>query len=104
MKNWNGIGWIEPPNTIAHLHISTPHPPKTQTTTQLTVTQVLDFVVENGFNALRVPFSLAMALDLGKVNEQWLVDEGAWVKRVCLEIDSGGNPCTMPRWERNKYI
>lgn len=99
MKKWNG--WIEPtnrrlptintrktkttnpqpqpkrgcrshPSTYAQVY-TTPHPQ----TNQLTVTQVLDFVVENEFNALRVPFSLAMALDLGKVNEQWLVDEGA---------------------------
>lgn len=41
--------------------------------------QVLDFIVSNSFNAIRLPFSLAMALDLGKVNTQWLMDDGACV-------------------------
>ena len=37
--------------------------------------QVLDFLTANGFNGIRLPFSLAMALDLGRKNDQWLEDE-----------------------------
>lgn len=60
------------------IHISNSH---THTyPLQLTVAQVLDFIVGNGFNAIRLPFSLAMALDLGKVNTQWLMDEGACLR------------------------
>jgi len=40
---------------------------------------ILDFCVANGFNAIRCPFSCAMALDLDKKNEQWLEDEGETV-------------------------
>ncbi len=33
---------------------------------KLKVSDVLDFLTSEGFNAIRLPFSLAMALDLGK--------------------------------------
>jgi len=39
------------------------------------MSQVLDFLTAHGFNGIRLPFSLAMALDLGRVNDQWLEDE-----------------------------
>jgi hypothetical protein len=60
-----------------HTHSPTPPPRHLPKNKQLTVKEVLDFIVENGFNAIRLPFSLAMALDLQKVNTQWLMDEGA---------------------------
>jgi hypothetical protein len=42
---------------------------------KLKTSQVLDFLTTHGFNGIRLPFSLAMALDLDKKSEQWLEDK-----------------------------
>jgi hypothetical protein len=43
---------------------------------QTPLNQILDFVSGHGFNAIRLPFSLAMALDLNRKNDKWIVDDG----------------------------
>jgi endoglucanase len=42
---------------------------------QTPLNQILDFVSGHGFNAIRLPFSLAMALDLNRKNDKWIVDD-----------------------------